>query len=127
VDELTDTSVDHFKCYKIKVIDDQQSRNTVSLEDQFVNNEFKVGKPKMFCNPVDKNGEGINNPDNHLMCYKIKDNFKQKNIHTHDQFGPETLDIKKLKELCVPSMKILLESPPIIMEHDDDDDDDGDD
>ena len=68
----------------------------------------------MLCNPVDKNGEGINDPDNHLMCYEIKDKFKQKNIHTHDQFGPETLDTKKIKELCVPSEKSLGDEPPFI-------------
>jgi len=99
---------DHFKCYKIKVIDDRQSRDPVSLEGQFVNKTFTVGKPTMHCNPVDKNDDIIINPDNHLMCYEIKDKLKKTNIHTHDQFGPETLDTKKIKELCVPSEKNIL-------------------
>lgn len=105
---LMASSVDHFKCYKVKVLDDQRSFNQVTLVDQFVNKEFTVGKPKMLCNPVDKNGEGINNEDNHLMCYDVKDKFKKTNIHTHDQFGPETLDTKKIKQLCVPSEKDIL-------------------
>ena len=108
VDKLTSTSVDHYKCYKIKVIADSQSRDQVSLEDQFVNKEFNVGKPTMLCNPVDKNDEGIINSDNHLMCYEIKDKFKKTGIHTHDQFGAEQLDTKKIKELCVPSEKNIL-------------------
>ncbi len=29
--------------------------------------------PKLLCNPVDKNGEGIPGPKSHLVCYEIKD------------------------------------------------------
>jgi len=109
VDELSSTLVDHYKCYKVRVIDDQQIREAVSLEDQFQAGMFDPKRPKMLCNPVDKNGEGVNNPDNHLMCYEINNIFRKTNIHTHDQFGPETLDIKKVKELCVPSKKRILQ------------------
>ena len=29
-----------------------------------------IRDPFLFCNPVDKNGEGIRNPDDHLACYR---------------------------------------------------------
>ena len=70
-----------------------------------------VKKPKWLCNPVDKNGEGIANPDDHLLCYKVKPakgepKFdKVKAIHINNQFGPLQLDAKREKELCVPSVK----------------------
>jgi len=108
VDELASTLVDHYKCYKVNVIGDFQTREPVTLEDQFLIGTFEVGEPNMLCNPVDKNGEGIINPDNHLVCYNVSENFKKTNIHTHDQFGPETLDIEEVKELCVPSEKKLI-------------------
>ena len=69
-------------------------------------------KPKHLCTPVDKDGEGIIDPVNHLMCYdlkKIKDEpkFKKTNVFTNNQFGPEQLDVKKEKLLCLPSIKTL--------------------
>jgi len=115
-DPLLDSSVDHFKCYEVEVLDDQRLFNRVFLEDQFVNREYVVREPKMLCNPVEKqviNADGtieitpIQNPENHLMCYEIKNKLKTTNIRTHDQFGPETLDVKRIKELCVPSSKTL--------------------
>jgi len=59
----------------------------------------------------------IQNPENHLMCYdikKVKDElkFEKRNVFTNNQFGPEQLDVKKEKQLCVPSMKILPGAPP---------------
>ncbi len=108
VDELASTIVDHYKCYKVNVIGDFQTREPVTLEDQFLMGTFEVGEPNMLCNPVDKNGEGIINPDNHLVCYVVSENFRKTNIHTHDQFGREILDIEEVKELCVPSEKKLI-------------------
>ena len=31
-----------------------------------------IGKPRRICNPVDKNDEGLKNPENHLIYYDIK-------------------------------------------------------
>jgi len=66
----------------------------------------------MLCTPVDKNGEGIVDEENHLMCYdikKLKDDpkFEKLSVFTNNQFGPEDLEVKKQKQLCVPSLKIL--------------------
>jgi len=45
---------------------------TVELTDQFETGVFTVDKPDKLYNPVDKNGEGINDHNTHLMGYKIK-------------------------------------------------------
>jgi len=119
VSELASTLVDHYKCYKVKIDKNaplQFEPLQVTLFDPNFNAEkvFDVIKPKMLCNPVDKNGEEIMNPTNHLMCYDVEpaDGFKKnkkRSVFTNNQFGPEQLDVKKEKELCVPSEKTLLE------------------
>ena len=53
----------------------------------------------------------------HLMCYKVKEidkqpKFQKRTIWTLNQFGPDVFDVKKVKELCVPSLKILEEPEP---------------
>jgi len=47
-------------------------RLEVTLTDRFEKGIFKVEKPDKLYNPADKEGEGINNEDTHLMSYKIK-------------------------------------------------------
>ena len=134
--ELDAITVNHFKCYDVKVTKGTPKfeKRTVELTDQFESKTFEVKKPKMLCNPVQKTHDGttteIIDPENHLLCYDVKPakeepkHEKRKSVFTNNQFGPEQLDTKKEKELCVPSMKTLLEEPPIIIEPDDDDEDD---
>jgi len=115
---LDSTLVDHYKCYKVKIDKNaplQFEPQQVTLFDPNFNAKklFDVKKPKMLCNPVDKDGEGIINPENHLMCYDVKpaDGFeknKKVSVFTNNQFGNEQLDVKKEKQLCVPSTKTLL-------------------
>jgi len=114
---LDSTLVDHYKCYKTKVTEGtpEFEPQQVTLFDPNFNTEklFDVKKPKLFCNPVDKNGEGIINPENHLMCYDVKlaEGFEKNtkvSVFTNNQFGNEQLDVKEEKQLCVPSTKTLL-------------------
>jgi hypothetical protein len=68
-----------------------------------------VKKPKHLCLPVDKNGEGIDDPSTLLVCYKAKPargqpkHAKRTGVTTVNQFGSEQLDTVKEDELCVPS------------------------
>ena len=62
----------------------------------------------MLCTPVDKDGEGIVDQENHLMCYDVKKlkgdpKFEKRNVFTNNQFGPDELKVEKQEELCVPS------------------------
>jgi hypothetical protein len=117
VSELDSSLVDHYKCYKVEIDKDapiQFSPTQSTLFDPNFGAEklFDVKKPKMLCNPVDKNGEGIKNYSNHLMCYDVapadglKHN-KKKSVFTNNQFGSEKLDISKEKQICVPSTTTL--------------------
>ena len=95
---------DHFKCYTTR---GDSPEVIVDLEDDFNIESLKVSKPNLFCNPVDKNGEGISNPFLHFTCYKIKKGDKQKREVTIDnQFGEQNIMVKKPKLLCVPSEKV---------------------
>jgi hypothetical protein len=114
--------VDHYKCYKVK--EDKASEFTpigdVLLKDQFIEAQlggepklFDLKKPTRLCNPVEKNGEEIKHPVNHLVCYKAALVQRQPKhtpvpgLFVNNQFGPERIDTIKEEELCVPSSKIL--------------------
>lgn len=102
--------LDHFRCYKVK---GNSVKQTVVLKDQFgFEPKVRVYNPKFFCNPVDKNGEGISDPTAHLTCYRIKDKKKKRKVLMdkvliENQFGSkQTLKVEKPMHLCVPSKKL---------------------
>ena len=109
------TGLDHFKCYKTKQIGDRFDPRQVVLTDQFNTERVNVVRPEAFCNPVDKNGSGINDPTAHLACYKIRDvrgdefpKFTKRRVEVGDQFGTHSLLLKKTRTLCLPSSKTVL-------------------
>ena len=98
----------------------------VGLEDQFQSDTFTVEKRVALLTPVDKNGEGIANPETHLVAYRVKQ-FRPKgepkpdkrpviDITVTDQFFPDGLivdidDVNKADRLLVPASKDLSEVP----------------
>lgn len=106
------SQLDHFKCYKTKQPGTRFDPRQVVLADQFNTQRVNVVRPETFCNPVDKDGSGINNPTAHLTCYKIRDvrgdefpKFRKRRVEASDQFGTHTLLLKKIRTLCLPSSK----------------------
>jgi hypothetical protein len=70
-------------------------------------------KPRLFCNPVNKNGEGINYPSTHLACYGIRPftslNRNRNQLLLGDQFGELALDARTRPEnFCVPTEDITV-------------------
>ncbi len=120
-------NVDHFLCYEIENDDDDESHDgndeadapalQVLVQDEFNPDArlFDIKQPEWLCNPVDKNGEGIKNPDNHLICYRAKPSkgeLKHEKINglfINNQFGQSQVDTKKETNLCVPSTETLSE------------------
>jgi hypothetical protein len=107
--------LDHFKCYKAKDLKMPKfAKTTIQLEDQFVVNDgtFEAKKPFLYCNPVDKNDEGINNSTDNLTCYKVKgpklDKTQRPNVQVDNQFGTIKLQAKKPYLLCVPTTSTLI-------------------
>jgi hypothetical protein len=108
-------SLDHFKCYTTKQLGTKFDPRQVLLTDQFITERVNVVRPEAFCTPVDKNGEGINDPNAHLTCYKIRDirrdefpAFERRRVEAGDQFGTHSLLVTKTRTLCLPSSKTVL-------------------
>ncbi len=80
-------------------------------EDQFGALDITLVKPQLFCNPVNKNGEGVNNPTTHLTCYS-RPLFSSwspdpNQITAIDQFGEWALDLRsRPSNFCTPSLDI---------------------
>lgn len=109
-------NVDHYKCYRVKRANGSPKLPKgleLSIEDQFETpaKRYAMKKARLLCNPVDKNGQGIKNPDGHLMCYQVKPakgepkHEKREGVSTADQFVVHKIDTKKEELLCVPSLK----------------------
>jgi len=98
---------DHFKCYKVTAKGDTPKRQ-VNLDDQFESGVDRIMEPNLICNPVNKNGEGITNPDSHLTCYKITPrDFDLRDITVNNQFGDgQELTVVHPQVLCLPSTKV---------------------
>ena len=100
--------IDHFKCYE--VAGDSISIG-VGVVDQFQSISSVLGEPIRLCNPADKNGEGIQDPENHLVCYEL--------TPPGDLVGPvpitnqfvvgQDIGVGNAIALCVPSLKMLPE------------------
>lgn len=90
----------------------------VTLTDQFETAVFEVKKRDRLYNPANKNDEEINDPNTHLVGYKIKrvkgqpKHEKQTNILVEDQFGQLFVDTQKPGCLLVPSLKDLVSEIP---------------
>jgi hypothetical protein len=106
------SQVDHYRCVSAKIAKGTPKFPkdvTAAVADQFGSRTALVKKPSRLCVPTNKNGEGLKNPTEALMCYKIKADVKTpfEGVQVNNQFGPVTLDVKKEVELCVPSTETL--------------------
>jgi hypothetical protein len=103
--------VSNFKCYAAKFPPrDRFRRKTVDIVDQFGTAKVLAMRPTEICNPVDKNGEGIADPEAHLMCYKVRTLIPRRGggrraIRGTDQFGSEELRVSRHREICLPALK----------------------
>lgn len=62
---------DHYKCYKVGQ-PQAASPGTVTLADGFETRTTRVLRLDSVCLPVDKNGEGIDDPARRLACFRIR-------------------------------------------------------
>jgi len=103
-------TLDSYKCYKAT---DQKNpkfeKQTVSLSDQFAINDgsFDVKKPFLVCNPTAALDVPLNNPDAHLVCYKVKgpklQPLDRPQVEVVSPLGTTQLEVVKPFVLCEPS------------------------
>jgi hypothetical protein len=104
-------AVDHFKCYRTAF--EKFRAFAIAIVDQFGTITVDIKKPSHLCMPADKNGEGIADLTQYLMCYQVRITHgtplaqAPSVIYTHDQFGPDTYPAFGARELCVPSQVTL--------------------
>lgn len=100
-------AIDHFQCYGAKDLKNPKFPGAflLSLQDQFGSSFSNAPKLETVCTPVNKNGEGISDPSQHLCCYKLKGGAKlnpAQRVETSDQFGTVQSKLKEAKTLCMP-------------------------
>ena len=98
--------LDHYHCYEASgpAID-----VGVSIQDQFQTQSAVVLDPFLFCTPADKNGEGIQNPDDHLTIYNYTPPGSSPGpVPILNQFFPAStqLDVTESFALAVPSLVV---------------------
>ena len=106
--------LDHFKCYEVK---GENVKQKVSLNDQFIPEMTPAGvyAPVMLCNPVAKihpidsttvNRTDIQNPDDHLVCYRLRMKQSTHHVTFHNQFESRNDTVVEGPNLlCAPSKK----------------------
>ena len=100
-------NANHYLCHKtrdLKVPAKFTSVPGISAIDQVGNFSCEAKKPFLLCNPVNKNGSGIVDPNLNYCCYKIKctPNKIPTAFDVTDQFGALRLETGKASFLCNP-------------------------
>jgi hypothetical protein len=96
---------DHFQCYEIDKQTKLATLPVVSLNDQFgFREKVKLkNKAKLYCTPVDKNGEGIVDLDSTFTCYNVDNAKNDHDLTVGNSFGEQQFSINNSKLLCMPS------------------------
>jgi CSLREA domain-containing protein len=102
--------LDHYLAYSAHVMSGSRfTPRDVALETVFTDGVFKVQRPATHYNPVDKNSEGIESEDLHLVGYRLKAleaSFSPATVQGENQFEEFTLDLRQQADLLlVPSTK----------------------
>lgn len=102
-------TIEHFKCYEAS---GASVNAPAALVDQFQSWGGLALDPFLLCNPADKNGEGVVNFDDHLVCYGVTPAGSTLGIAVPiaNQIYPHVnIDLFNPFAVCVPSLKVLPE------------------
>jgi hypothetical protein len=106
--------LDHFVCYDVRGETPLFPSETLVARDQFGERTIRIDRTRELCNPAEKRRVGrdpepIQRPDEHLVCYRITTQtpaFAALRVIANDQFNSlQTLRVRTLERLCVPSTK----------------------
>jgi len=102
-----------FKCYRAKDLRNPKfpGATVLDVEDQFTSLAIlDLKKPHLHCNPTTVDGSSINNPNDHLVCYKVRSKRLDPRpaIEITNVLGTVQVEAKKAQYLCVPSSKTVL-------------------
>jgi hypothetical protein len=100
--------LDHFLIYEV-LPQEMVDPFGVELNDQWTQGTVEVWEPVFFANPVKKTVGSevteIQNPDDHLVFYRIEGEPFERTVQIDNQFGEQTLDLINPALMAVPSEK----------------------
>lgn len=109
-------NLDHYKLYR--VLQGESPEATVTLNDQFGNDNNEVRTPVLFGVPVAKsfngNIEPINNEVDHLVIYQILPRNIAIDVRSNDQFGTFDFRARRARFLAVPTLKLTVDGDPVV-------------
>jgi hypothetical protein len=103
---------DHYRCWEATDPTGGSVGIGVTLVDQFQGFSPALLEPFRLCNPADKNGEAIQDPDSHLVCYTLQpeSDILGFQIPIQNQFfSLANVDLDRAIALCAPSVKMVPE------------------
>lgn len=113
------TLTDHFLAYGTRRAPGGASPGgVVSLVDALESGDFEVRRVADLQVPVDKDGEGVRDPDTNLLRYKIRPvrgalgHLRRVGIPVQDQFGDHLFNTRRAEYLLVPA-SLDLGGPPV--------------
>jgi hypothetical protein len=98
-------TIRHYTCYRARQSGFVAPAAGVAVGDQFRNTTYQIRRPVKLCLPADKDGEDPSAPGDPavLVCYRVRGaKFPRTSVSTNNQIRPETLDVLRARELCVP-------------------------
>lgn len=98
-------TIRHYTCYRARQSGFVPPGAGVGVGDQFRNATYQIRRPVKLCMPADKNGEDPSAPADPgvLVCYRLRGpKFSRTAVSTNNQIRPESLDVLRARELCVP-------------------------
>lgn len=106
--------LDHFKFYEVHAISAQPHDPTLRGQFDDFAQTVKLLNLRWFANPVDKNGEGIHDPNAHFTVYDFQTPVPdpKRVVKLENQFGEQKLVIDLALFLLVPAHKV---EPGIIL------------
>lgn len=116
-------SRDHYMCYRVGAIGDTHDLRLRGMyNDAFGQFESRLTKAVELCVATRVDGSAAAHPDAHLVCYRGRDKryrtsgdvFETRQETVHHDYGTETLDLIRLRKICVPSEIIGGGTPPPI-------------
>ena len=111
---------DHYLCYRAEPFERKERLRVRGMHnDTFGQFESKITRAVELCVPASVDGSPVAHPQASLVCYRGRDRrhstsadvFDAQQESLHHLFGTETLDLIRLRRVCVPS-EILEDGVP---------------
>lgn len=100
-------SIDSYHCYRIRS-DERFPVREVTVTDELGSRRTRLLKPYVLCSPARLGDEDLTAPDDHLLCYKVRDasrqpRFSSRAMEVENALGASRPTLLEPGILCIPS------------------------